>query len=391
MLKSVLTGLTVLDLTRARSGPTAVRQLADWGADVIKIEPAGETMYSDMGRRHAADFQNLHRNKRSLTLNLKNAEGKAIFMQLAAKADVIVENFRPRVKRSLGIDYPDVAKVNPRVVYGSISGFGQTGPYADRPGLDQVIQGIGGHMMVTGEAERGPMRSGAALSDMFAGILCASAIMKALWAREHTGEGQWVHTSLLEAQIFLLDFQVARWLVDKEVPTQEGNNHPMMAPMGAFETADGYVNIAPMPDMWQKLCQALGEPSLESDPRFARPADRRANRVALDAAINDITRRQPTAYWVERINAQNVPCGPIYKIAEMFDDPHLAQLGIVQTVTSQALNRELSLLGQPIHMSGGESRIALPAPEAGEHTDEILRDLGYDAEAIAGLRRQAII
>lgn len=391
MQNSVLTGLTVLDLTRARAGPAAARQFADWGADVIKIEPTGETMYSDMGRRHAADFQNLHRNKRSMTLDLKSAEGKAIFLELAKTADVIIENFRPRVKKSLGIDYPDVAKINPRIVYGSISGFGQTGPYADRPGLDQVIQGIGGHMMVTGEADRGPMRSGAAISDMFAGILCASAILKALWAREKIGQGQWVHTSLLEAQIFLLDFQVARWLVDKEAPAQEGNNHPMIAPMGAFETADGFVNIAPLPDMWKKLCEALGDPSLEADPRFAKPADRRNNRVALDAAINAITRKQTTAHWVARINALNVPCGPIYRISEMFDDPHLAQLGMVQTVTSKAMGRDLPLLGQPIHMSGAESRIATPAPEVGEHTDDILRGLGYDADRIAQLRKQSII
>src|SRR5512147_2599763 len=252
-----LSRFTVLDLTHARAGPTAVRQLADWGAKVIKIEPPGSPANDITGsRREGFDFQNLHRNKRSLALNLKSPDGKAIFMKLAEKADVIVENFRSEVKYRLGVDYESVKKVNPRIVYGSISGFGQSGPYAKRPGVDQIAQGMGGLMSITGLPGQGPVRVGIPIDDLCAGILLAQGILVALIEREATGEGKWVHTSLLEAMLSMLDFQASRWLMSGEIPPQAGNNHPTGIPTGVFGTKDGHINIAAAGDeIYERFCR----------------------------------------------------------------------------------------------------------------------------------------
>ena len=271
---SALSHFKVLDLTRARAGPTAARQLADFGADVIKIETPGDKEYGDLGTRQGPDFQNLHRNKRGITLNLKSSEGLKIFLNLVKEADVVIENYRPDVKRRLKIDYEDVRAVNPRIVYASISGFGQTGPYANRPGLDQIAQGMGGHMSVTGPPGSGPWRSGTAISDLSAGLLAATGVLAALLERDKSGEGQWLHTSLLEAQIFLMDFQAARWLMSREVPPQVGNNHPTNVPMGTFKTKDSHVNIAPMSAMWGRFCKAIGLETIEADPKFSAPSGR---------------------------------------------------------------------------------------------------------------------
>jgi crotonobetainyl-CoA:carnitine CoA-transferase CaiB-like acyl-CoA transferase len=304
----------ILDLTRARAGPTAVRQLADWGAQVIKIEMPGSDDTPDFMDRHSPDFQNLHRNKRSMTLNLKSPEGLDIFKQLARHADVIVENYRPDVKHRLGIDYESIKAINPRIVYGSISGFGQDGPYMDRPGVDPIVQGMGGHMMVTGEPGRGPMRSGAALSDVGAGLLCANGILTALLERETSGEGQWVQASLIEAMIFLLDFQAARWTMARDLPQQVGNNHPTNAPMGVFRTQDGYITIAASRPMWRTLCIALGAPELLERPEYATAASRVTHREALNADIERVTQTQASATWIEIMNKAGVPCGPIYTL-----------------------------------------------------------------------------
>src|SRR3954453_20334016 len=234
-----LDGFTVLDLTAHRAGPTAVRQLADWGADVIKIEMPDEHTDATGSRRDGPDFQNLHRNKRSLSLNLKSKEGLAIFMKLAEKADVVVENFKSTVKHRLGVDYEAVKKINPRIVYGSISGFGQDGPYEGRAGVDQIAQGMGGLMSITGHPGGGPIRVGIAINDTSAGLLLANGIVLALLDRERTGEGQVVSTSLIEAQIYMLDFQAARYLMAGEIPRQEGNNHPTGIGTGTFQTSDG--------------------------------------------------------------------------------------------------------------------------------------------------------
>ncbi|MFT5445020.1 MAG: crotonobetainyl-CoA:carnitine CoA-transferase CaiB-like acyl-CoA transferase [Gammaproteobacteria bacterium] len=387
---SVLANYKVLDLTRARAGPTCVKQLADWGAQVIKIEmPEGDGP-ADISARHGADFQNLHRNKRSLTLDLKSEKGVAIFMQLAAQADVVVENYRPGVKHRLGIDYESVKAVNPRIVYGSISGFGQDGPYANRPGLDPIIQGMGGHMWVTGEPGRGPMRSGAAISDVTAGLLCANAVLMALLEREHSGEGQWVHTSLIESMIFLLDFQAARWTMSQDLPGQVGNNHPTNSPMGVFKTADGYVTIAPTSGMWAKFCAVLGRADLVNDANYAQANSRAENRTALNEQIDSVTVGKSSAQWIEIMNEAGVPCGPICTLAETFADPQVQHLGIAQTVESKTLG-PVTLIGQAIHMSRTPNRLVSATAECGEHTDEILAELDYPAEEIARLRADGVL
>src|ERR1700684_3453318 len=260
----------VLDLTRVRAGPTAARQLADWGADVIKIELPRGLDESDMGGpRHGPDFQNLHRNKRSLTLYLKKADGVAIFKRMVETADVVIENYRPDVKFRLGIDYESVRAINKRIVYGSISGFGEDGPYRERPGFDQIAQGMGGLMSITGLPGQGPVRVGIPVADLTAGIFAAMGILVALLEREVSGEGQWVQSSLLGAQIAMLDFQAARWTIGHEVPGQAGNNHPTSIPTGVFATSDGYINIAAAGnDIYRRCCRALGAPHLADDPRF---------------------------------------------------------------------------------------------------------------------------
>ncbi|MBT3552628.1 MAG: CoA transferase [Rhodospirillaceae bacterium] len=387
---SALDQYLVLDLTRARAGPTAARQLADFGARVIKIEMPGDPMYGDMGTRHGPDFQNLHRNKESMTLNLKEARGKEIFLELVKKADVVVENYRPPVKFNLGIDYETLKKINPRIVYASISGFGQDGPYANRPGLDQVAQGMGGHMSVTGEPGGGPVRSGAAISDMTAGLLAAGGIFAALLEREKSGEGQWLHTSLLEAQIFLLDFQAARWLIDKEVPGQVGNNHPTNVPMGTFPTKDGYMNAAPTAAMWDKFCAAMDLGPLEHDPDYATPHARRDNRVRLNEIITEKTIQKSTNQWIALLNDARVPCGPINKMDEVFADEQVKHLNVAQVMHSP-VRGDVEIVGQPVHLTRTPSRIAEPTPEMGQHTQNILEEIGLSEDEIEQLKTTGVV
>ncbi|MCJ2065843.1 CoA transferase [Methylobacterium sp. J-088] len=384
-----LSRFTVLDLTRVRSGPTAVRQLADWGADVIKIEPPGGDRIG--GNRDGSDFQNLHRNKRSLTLDLKQPEGVAVLKRLAHSADVLVENFRPDVKERLGIGYAALAAENPRLVYASISGYGQNGPYRMRPGLDQIAQGMGGLMSITGEAGGGPVRAGIAVADSSAGLYCALGILTALLEREQSGQGQWVQTSLLQAQIALLDFQAARWTMDHEVPPQIGNHHPTASPMGAFPAADGHVNIAPIGEaMWRRLCAVLGHPEWAEDPRFADQPARSRNRHDLAEAITAVTRTRTAAHWVEALNAAEIACGPVYTMDQVFSDPQVQHLGMAETVEHQRLG-PIGLIAQPIRMSRSEGHVRTAAPDLGAQSDTILHAFGFDAQAVADLREKRVI
>ncbi len=388
-----LSRFTVLDLTRVRAGPTCVRQLADWGADVIKIEmpERGPDGHALGGPRAGPDFQNLHRNKRSMTLNLKDEAWRAIFLELAERADVVVENYRPDVKGRLGIAYDDLKAVNPRLVYASISGFGQDGPYAKRPGFDQIAQGMGGLMSITGLPGQGPVRVGIPIADLCAGLFAAQGILVALLERERSGEGQWIQTSLLQAQVFMLDFQAARWLVDGDVPKQAGNNHPTSIPTGVFPTADGHINIAVAgQEIWRRFCAAIGQQGLADEPAYATPAERSKNRDALNAPLADITRRLPSAHWIDALNEAGVPCGPINSIDEVFADPQIRHLGMAQPVRSHERG-DTELVGQPVLMSRTPSRIRTPPPTMGEHTDAILARLGYDEAKIAQLRRDGVI
>tara|TARA_R110000787_G_scaffold9229_18_gene32552 strand:- start:2271 stop:3614 length:1344 start_codon:yes stop_codon:yes gene_type:complete len=390
---AALNRFTVLDLTRVRSGPTCVRQLADWGANVIKVEmPENLTGGEQMGgARENSDFQNLHRNKRSLSLNLKDPDGLAVFKKLAKTADVIIENFRPNVKCRLGIDYESLRSENPGLVYASISGFGQTGPYAHRPGFDQIAQGMGGFMSITGIPGQGPLRAGLPIADLTAGMFAAQGILVALLEREASGEGQWLSTSLLQAQIFMLDFQAARWLVDGHIPTQAGNNHPTSIPTGVFETSDGQMNISVTGTaIWSRFCMALGIEELINHPDYATEEKRSANRDPLNDIIVDIVCTKPTETWIEILNEKGVPCGPIYTIDQVFDDPQVKHLNLTDTVTSSELG-EMRFVTQPINMSRTPSSLAAPPPTCGQHSDEILRDIGYSDDAIADLRKRDVV
>jgi crotonobetainyl-CoA:carnitine CoA-transferase CaiB-like acyl-CoA transferase len=390
---AALSRFTVLDLTRVRSGPTCVRQLADWGANVIKIEmpERGEAGEGLGGPRNGSDFMNLHRNKRSMTLDLKTPDGVALLKKMAMKADVVVENFRPDVKHRLGIDYAALRAVNKGIVYASISGFGQDGPYGKRPGFDQIAQGMGGLMSITGLPGQGPVRVGIPVADLTAGIFLAQGILVALLEREVSGEGQWVTTSLLQAQIFMLDFQASRWLLDKEVPKQAGNNHPTSIPTGVFKTSDGYINIAAAGQViWERFCRTIEAPELIADPAYVKAADRSKNRDALNAIIARIVATRPSKEWVDRFNDAGVPSGPIYAMDEVFEDPQVKHLGMVQPLDTPSRGR-VGFVQQPMTLSRTPSAFRSAPPEMGQHTDEILREFGYTDGDIADLRKRKIV
>jgi crotonobetainyl-CoA:carnitine CoA-transferase CaiB-like acyl-CoA transferase len=387
-----LSRFNVLDLTRVRSGPLAVRQLADWGASVVKIEaPEAVDGSKGMGgERDGSDFQNTHRNKRGITLNLKLPEGRALFYALVAKADVVVENYRPDVKTRLGIDYERLRAINKRIVLASISGFGQYGPYAGRPGFDQIAQGMGGLMSVTGLPGQGPVRAGIPVADLSTGLYAAIGILVALLEREASGEGQWVHTSLLESQIAMMDFQATRWLIDKEPPGQAGNNHPTSIPTGLFRARDGILNLAGGGEtMWRRICATMELGDVKDRPDFGSEELRSKNRDALNAILRDRFIRDTVGHWVDRLNAAGVPCGPVYGVDEMFSDPHVEALDMRLRVHHKRLGL-LDLLRSPISLSRGARRTK-PTPERGEHTADVLKELGVTAEQIASLRARNVI
>ena len=390
---TALARLRIIDLTRVRAGPTCVKQFADFGADVIKVEsPPGVDPNEDMGGpRHGPDFQNLHRNKRSITLNLKQEAGRAILLKLVETADIVVENYRPDVKYRLGVDYDSLKAVNPRIILASISGFGQDGPYRERPGFDQIAQGMSGLMSVTGHPGQGPMRTGTAIADISAGLYAALGIMTALLEREQSGEGQWVQSSLLQAGIALMDFQAARYLMKGEVPPQVGNDHPTSMPTSAYRTADGYINVGASGDgMWARLCKAMGRPDLLERADFRDQADRAKNRAALNAALDETFGERPSAVWIRILNEAGVPCGPIYTVDKVFDDPQVQHLEAAAAVAHPTLGT-IRLVNQAVKLSRTPSSLAVASPERGEHTEEILHELGYGAADIVRLREARVI
>ncbi len=386
-----LSGIRVLDLTHARAGPTCVRHLADWGADIIRIEPPPTGDEDLAGNRHGFDFQNLHRNKRAMTLNLKHPDGHKAFMRLVATADVVAENMRAQVKHRLKVAYEDVRAVNPRIVYGSISGFGQDGPYGARAGVDQIAQGMGGLMSITGLPGQGPVRVGIPIADLTAGNLLALGIMMALFDRERTGVGRWVSTSLLEAQVFMLDFQAARWLMAGEVAQQAGNDHPTGIPTGVFPTTDGHINIAASSArLWTRFCEAIGQPDWANKEAWRTQAGRSADRQAINASIAEITRTKPAAHWIALFEEAGIPCGPINTIDRVFADPQVRHLGMARPMHSAAIGAK-DVVASAITMSGFSKDIRSPTPEPGADTEDVLRGVGYDPEEIRAMRNQGVI
>jgi len=388
-----LAGIRVLDLTRVRSGPTCVRQLADWGADVIKIEaPVALEPDGALGApRHTSDFQNLHRNKRSATLNLKKDDGLEILMKLVETADVVVENFRPDVKHRLGLDYEALVARNPRIILGSISGFGQTGPYANRPGFDQIAQGMGGLMSITGAPGDGPMRVGIPVADLCAGLFCAMGILTALLERHTSGKGQWVQSSLLEAQVFMLDFQAARYVMSGEIPQQAGNNHPTSIPTGVFVTSNGHINIAVAGEaIWQRFCKIMDKQSWAQDARFIDSAKRSENRDQLNQEIAAVISTKTSGHWVDLFSEAGIPAGPIYDMAGVFSDPQVEHLGIAKDISTNAFG-QTRMIAQPVQLSRTPSDFVTGPPERGEQTDEILAELGIPEDQIDDFRNRNVI
>jgi formyl-CoA transferase len=384
-----LSHLRILDLTRVRSGPTCVKQFADFGADVIKIE---STVAEDFGApRESPDFQNLHRNKRSLTLDLKKPEGREVLMRLVKTADIVVENFRPDVKSRLGIDYESLRAVNKRIILASISGFGQDGPYRERPGLDQIAQGMSGIMSVTGMPGGGPVRAGMAVCDVTAGLLAALAIMTALLEREQSGEGQWVQSSLLQAGLQLLDFQAARYTMNGEVPEQVGNDHPTNVPSSAFTTSDGYVSVAATGDaFWKRFSEAIGRADMYANPDYATNPKRVENRKTLNAAINEAMKTKTTAEWVRILEEAEIPCGPINKMDQVFADEQFKHLRVTSDVQHPRLGK-LTILSQMATLTRTPAALVAAAPERGAHTDEVLHEAGYTDAEIAQLHEHTVV
>jgi formyl-CoA transferase len=386
-----LSRFRVLDLTQVRAGPTAARQLADWGADVVQVQMPEHMRGDDtLGGQEGSDYQYTHRNKRSITLNLKEPAGIAVLKKLVEGADVLLENFRPDVKSRLGIDYEALSKVNPRLVYASISGFGQTGPYAGRPGFDQIAQGMGGLMSVTGLPGHGPLRVGLPIADLCAGIFAAYGVTVALLEREASGKGQWLHTSLLEAQMYMMDFQTARWTIDGEIPGQAGNFHPTSIPTGVYRTSDGHINIAVFGGkIWERFAEAMGAPEWITDERSKSKSNRSVHRDWLNAEIEKRLRERPSDYWIETLNAAGVACGRINNIKETFEEPQVKHLGILRKVTSKQLG-EQTLMGQPVTLARTPSTIARAAPRRGEHTEEILAEAGFGPDELARMKAQGV-
>jgi len=388
---SALRRFRVIDLTQVRAGPTACRQLADWGADVIQVQMPDHMRGDDtLGGQDGSDYQYTHRNKRSITLDLKQAEGIATLRRLIAGADVVVENFRPDVKYRLGIDYATLAADHPRLVYASVSGFGQTGPLAGRPGFDQVAQGMGGLMSVTGIPGDGPVRVGIPIADLCAGIFAAQGILVALLERETSGQGQWVQTSLLESMVAMMDFQTSRFLIDGEVATQAGNFHPTSIPTGVYKARDGYMNIAVFGSkIWERFCNILGAPEWITDERYHDKLSRSGNRESLNAEINRRLAAHDRSHWITQFNAGGVACGVINDMREVFAEPQVQHLGMVKEVVSRWHGPQ-RLVGQPVRLERTPSTVVRAAPRRGEHSEEILLELGLTRDDLDRMKATGV-
>jgi formyl-CoA transferase len=384
-----LSDITVIDLTIARAGPTAVRQLADWGADVVRVEsPEGGFQ---AGGRTSPDYLNLHRNKRSIVIDLKNPDGQAVLHRMVKSADVVVENMRTPVKHKLGFDYQTLTNINPGIILGSISGFGQNGPYSQRGGVDQIAQGMGGMMAITGLPGQGPVRAGVAISDVTSGLQLAVGILTALHERHRTGKGRWVHTSLLESMIGMLDFQAARWTVASDDPPQAGNDHPTLGPMGMYKTMDGYLNLAASGGrLWEALCSELGAAEWLEDERFSSVSARKDNKAVLNLLIEECLSQDTTEHWVLRLNEVGVPCGPVNTVAETFSDPQVQHLGIASPVSHPTAG-EIKILRNATNLEGVSNDIRAASPLKGQHSEELLTQFGFSDEEIDSLSHSGVV
>ncbi|MFZ7094420.1 CaiB/BaiF CoA transferase family protein [Primorskyibacter sp. 2E233] len=401
-----LDGLRILDLSRILAGPSCTQTLGDLGADVIKVERPGigddirgwgPPFLKDQDgndTRESAYFMSTNRNKRSLTVDIASDEGLEIINALVDKSDVLIENFKVGDLRRRGLDWASVHARNPRLVYCSITGFGQTGPYAARPGYDFVVQGMGGLMSITGEAERQPMKVGVPISDIMSGMYAAVSILAALRERDQTGVGRHIDISLLDCQAAWLYNQASNYLVGGAQPGRLGNAHPNIVPYETFATADGHINLAVGNDgQYGRLCQAIGRPDLADDPRFLTNTQRLANRDAVLLEIRAELSKRKSAQWLADLQDAGIPCGPINTIPQVFEDPHIQARGIVQEVNhSAAPDVKAKVMRTPIRMEGHEFGVRLPPPMLGEHTDEILSEvLEYNATTIAALRERGTV
>jgi crotonobetainyl-CoA:carnitine CoA-transferase CaiB-like acyl-CoA transferase len=394
-----LTGLLVLDLTWYLAGPYATMILADLGAEVLKVErpPAGDPArgngpYWDAAGQYSSYFMSVNRGKQSVLVDLKQPRGVEIVRALAERADVLVENMLPGAMERLGLGYERLAERNPRLVYASLSGFGQTGPYARRPALDVIIQAMAGTMSITGEPDGEPMRAGASVGDITGALYTTIGILAALQERERSGRGQRLDVALLEAQVALLENAFARYFSSGEVPERQGTSHPLITPFQAFPTADGYLVVAASPQThWWALCRVLGRDDLKDDPRFAERAARTRHRAELIPILSAIFRERPTAEWVSLLIEAGVPCGPVNTIDAVAADPHLTERGIFTDLDVPGLGPARTV-GSPLHLDRTPAGPAGPPPRLGEHTDRALAaHLGLDAAALAALRAEGVI
>jgi crotonobetainyl-CoA:carnitine CoA-transferase CaiB-like acyl-CoA transferase len=385
---TALADLIVLDMTQARAGPICVRQLADWGANVIKIERPGNP--PDWAGRYEADFQSKHRNKRCMVLDLRGEEGRAVLNRMVEQADVVVENFRPAVKDRLGFDYESLKKVNPRIILASISAFGQDGPYKDRPGLDQIIQGMSSFMSINGTPDSGPLRAGVAISDITCGLFCALGILTALHERERSGEGQWVQTSLMESLLSMMDLHVARYLINDIVGQQVGNEHPTGVPTNTYKTSDGHVSLSIMPRMWPDLCRAIERDDMAEDSRFDTREARRGHRKECNGMIAEAMAKFTTEEMLKRFAAADIPSGPVFTIDETFADPQVQHMNLAQELSSESMG-DFKLLSQAFRLSRTPTENWTGIPEYGENTEEVLAEFGYSAEEIEALKSAEVV